>query len=501
MAGRQGRAQGRERRDLHGSRQRLAEPLPQQLYPVSQNGFGLNPAPGAGDTKHQYFGEAAIAKDIRLAKNAVVLLNHLCYASGNTEPGLAEGSLADARQRVDNFAAGFIAAGASAVVAEAHDSPNHMLRSVLAGRGGLEAAWRRAPSANGNVLAFDSVRSPGYVAAMDPDRADSGFTRSIVLKRGLASADVLRGARGRAAGPVVQVDPASLVPSLVGTGLTLQTPALRATTAGATIWYRIPYTIGANGDLPDGLKASIRWDALDPAGGNVDPDATPDFGLVVPEQLGEVVAPSRLTIDKKHLSIRVTSPAARGRYRLTVALHDQDGVAFDPASQGLLSSLIVRLTGEHDAAIVAPASVELGPGDAHALPLWVTNLGTGAWGQKAVPGEKTVDNGRNPTDAMPATYARVVATWVSLSGDADSVEADAAAAAAVTPALLPPGFEPRAVKKTALLMFAPSAPGDYLLLIDIVTPEIGSLAAQDVDPTIVRVRVAAPAAVPGDPGA
>ena len=68
------------------------------------------------------------------------------------------------------------------------------------------------------------------------------------------------------------------------------------------------------------------------------------------------MAPSALTIDKKHLSIRVTSPAAPGRYRLTVALHDQDGVAFDPASQALLPSLIVRVTGEHDAAIVAPAS-------------------------------------------------------------------------------------------------------------------------------------------------
>ena len=36
-----------------------------------------------------------------------------------------------ARQRVDNFAAGFVKAGASAVVAEAYDDPNHMVRAVL----------------------------------------------------------------------------------------------------------------------------------------------------------------------------------------------------------------------------------------------------------------------------------------------------------------------------------------------------------------------------------
>ncbi len=55
------------------------------LYPPSQNGFGLNPVAGADDSSHQYFGEASV-DNVRLADNAVVLLNHLCYASGNTEP-------------------------------------------------------------------------------------------------------------------------------------------------------------------------------------------------------------------------------------------------------------------------------------------------------------------------------------------------------------------------------------------------------------------------------
>ena len=63
------------------------------LYTPTQNGFGLNPAPEGDDHQHQYFGEARIAEGVRLAKNAVVLLNHLCYASGNTEPGVAEGTL------------------------------------------------------------------------------------------------------------------------------------------------------------------------------------------------------------------------------------------------------------------------------------------------------------------------------------------------------------------------------------------------------------------------
>jgi hypothetical protein len=473
-----------------------------ELYPPSQNGFGLNPSAGGGDGTHQYFGEEKIAESIRLAPNAVVLLNHLCYASGNSEPGLAEGSLEVAKQRVDNFAAGFISSGAAAVVAEAHASPNHMVRAVLAGRDGIESSWRQAPTANDNAFGFESVRSEGYVAEMDPENGDSGFTRSIVLKRGLASADVLRHARGRAGGNARSVDAASLVPSLSGTGLSIRTPTLRSTVAGRTLWYRIPYAIGSGDRLPAEIQASVRWDPLDPVAQNTgsasstDPETAPDFGLVMPERLGDVVAPSGLKIDRKNLSIRVAAPAAPGRYRLSVTLHDKDGVAYDATSQAMLPSLIVRLTGPHDAAVVGPETIEVAPGAAHELSLWVTNLGNHDWGELAVPGAKTVDNARNPTGSAKATHARIVGTWVSLGGVDDPVQLDAAAAASVTPTALPPGFAPRAVTKAEVVMFAPSAPGDYLLVLDIVTPEIGSLAAQGVDPKIVRVHVAVPVAKP-----
>jgi hypothetical protein len=63
------------------------------LFPATQNGLGLNPTPDGSDSTHQYFGEALVGSELKLAKHAVVLLNHLCYASGNTEPGLLEGTL------------------------------------------------------------------------------------------------------------------------------------------------------------------------------------------------------------------------------------------------------------------------------------------------------------------------------------------------------------------------------------------------------------------------
>ena len=166
------------------------------LFPPTQDGFGLNPKAGGDDYTHQYFGEASVGGQVELARNAIVLLNHLCYASGNSEPGLPEGSLVQAKQRVDNYAAGFIRAGAAAVIAEAWSSPSYFVKTILSSNRSIQSAWSNAPSANRNRLAFKSERSAGYVAQMDTETATSGFTRSVVMKTGLASRDVLAGAAG-----------------------------------------------------------------------------------------------------------------------------------------------------------------------------------------------------------------------------------------------------------------------------------------------------------------
>jgi hypothetical protein len=486
-------------------------PYRSSLYPPSQNGFGLNPSAGSGDDTHQYFGESRIAASIHLAKDAVVLLNHLCYASGNSEPGLAEGTLDVGKQRVDNFAAGFIQAGASAVVAEAYASPNYMLRSVLGGHGSIESAWRSAPSKNGHVLGFESVRSPGYVAEMDPERSTSGFSRSIVLKSGLASSDVLRNGRGSSRGsvPVKAID---LVPSLATRGITLKAPSIAGgTNAGGHLFYRLPFTVADRSKLPRVIQASVRWDPLDPQATPPSSDATPpdggtdvapDFGLISPEHLGDVVAPTALSVTRAKLSFHVAAPKTPGRYRLTVTLHDSEGVAFDAATQAMVPTLIVRITGEHDAGVVAPATVEVAPGGTQQVTVWVANLGATAWGHKADPIVRSRDAELRQSDLDRATHARLVGTWIALGGIDDPAQQAAAQAASATPVDLPAGMAPRAVAKTSLTVFAPSTEGDYLLVLDILTPDVGSLSAQGVEPTIVRVHVSAaaitsPAAAPG----
>ena len=69
---------------------------------TTKNGFGLNyDVNGNGslsDYELKYYGEPSI-RDLSPAPNAVVMLFHLCYASGNSEPGRDDPSLSVARQR------------------------------------------------------------------------------------------------------------------------------------------------------------------------------------------------------------------------------------------------------------------------------------------------------------------------------------------------------------------------------------------------------------------
>ncbi|MCU0484241.1 MAG: hypothetical protein MUC54_08255, partial [Chloroflexi bacterium] len=171
------------------------------LRPTVMNGLGLNPVAGVDDEAHQYFGEAAIARSVRLAPGAAVILSHLCYASGAAEPGMANPALATAVARVDNFGAGFLAAGAAAVVAEAHGGPAPYLAAIFAGRGTIESIWRAHRNFHGHERSFASSRTAGARLYLDPDRPASGYHRSLVVRPGVRTADILAGAPAGAAAP------------------------------------------------------------------------------------------------------------------------------------------------------------------------------------------------------------------------------------------------------------------------------------------------------------
>ena len=167
----------------HGS----GSPGPYGSNPASVNGLGLNPPSGAGTTSPvKYYGEAYVAAGIRFGPRAVVLLNHLCYASGSAEPGMSQPSWTVARQRVDSYARGFLRAGAGAVIADAYIDVRAEVRAILTGRNIL-AAWRADPNHNGHERSFGSGRS-GYRNYLDPDHASSYFYRSLTTTSAFTTA-------------------------------------------------------------------------------------------------------------------------------------------------------------------------------------------------------------------------------------------------------------------------------------------------------------------------
>lgn len=463
------------------------------LFPATQNGFGLNPHAGAADS-HQYFGEAKIGSEIKLAKDAVVIFSHLCYASGNTEPGLAEGTLAQAQQRVDNYAAGFFRAGAGAVIADAYLAPTYYVNGVL--RGGarsIDAIWKTAPNRNDHFLRFPSQRTKGAIAQMDPDRVDSGFHRSIVLKAKLTSGQVVGNA---VRGPV---EPAPILePSLTGLGVTFGAPDLaNPPTAGAKTKLILPVARDAATLLPDKLMIGTRWDRLDggaapaaappvqpvPAADD-DPGTTatdaPAIDLVVPERIGDVIDPVAATkLATGGIQVPVAVPTSPGLYRLVSTVHDADGQAFDAATQALIPALVVRVTGPLTAAYAAPATATTAASGPFALAVKVTNLGGQAWGRPAERHRVDV------AEMVPASRATLVARWVDLGGFAGG----GSAAGTTASSILPAGLTPGSSVDVAFRMTAPAAPGEYLVVLDVVDPRTGSLAAAGVPPGIVRVTV------------
>jgi hypothetical protein len=149
------------------------------LLAAVQDGFGLNPVAGADNSTTRFYGEGYI-RAVPLAQGAVVLLSHVPYTSGNGEPGWPEPTLEVARRRVDNYGAGFLAAGASAVIAEMSSSPVYYIRTIFTQSVTLDAMWRAAPIRHGHVTSFSSTRTSGATGRTDPITRTAGYDQSIV---------------------------------------------------------------------------------------------------------------------------------------------------------------------------------------------------------------------------------------------------------------------------------------------------------------------------------
>ena len=467
-------------------------PYRKALHRTTQNGLGLNPIAGRDDTAHQYFGEAFLAREVRLAPGAVVLLHHLCYASGNSEPGLAEGSLDVGQERVDGYAAGWLAAGAGAVIADTFGSPGPYLQALFGTDQTVDRIWRSAPTFHDHVLGFASARTPGFQAAMDPTRPASGFNRSLVVRPGLTAADMRAGAGRVATLPVGSaVTAGDLVGSLAALGVRFRAPSLvpasadlRSLVTGSQATLDLPVALTTGSSLPTNLQLGVRWDpiAVDPAPSpspSVDPTPTepPPVDPVVAEVQGSIVTTARARLIKSRLRVSVQLPLAAGIYRLVTTVHGADGIAFDAATQVLIPAVTVRVSRPLSVAYGVVSDLHLPAGAATILPVRVANDGILTWADAiTVPGELI-----EPSVLRAHPPARLIGRWIPLGvGQGTDGVTDPTVTVAV-----PPGGE-----VTVLVpLVVPTSPGDYLLVFDVNSPRHGSLAAQGVPLGQVRLTV------------
>lgn len=152
-----------------------------EIWEVQQDGMGLNAYDGSGVGEVHYYGANKIRQSIRLAPHAVVFLMRGCYTAGNGLNTAPIPTLDVARQHVDNYASGWLAVGAGAVVALAFGT--HFDYSARLMDATSEATIDELFALPGdyvglNELYFDSARTPGARNHLDADPR-KGYLRAV----------------------------------------------------------------------------------------------------------------------------------------------------------------------------------------------------------------------------------------------------------------------------------------------------------------------------------
>jgi len=151
----------------------------------TKDGFGLNASAGAGHENVKYYGANFIRRSVNLAENAIVVLGHACYSAGTGESWQAEPSLSVARERVDNFAAGFLAAGARTYFAYYFEQTRNMVADLFDSHKTMDELFMQ-PGGSATYSGYsgtnapysDSIRTPG--ARIHLDQAPGyGWYRAI----------------------------------------------------------------------------------------------------------------------------------------------------------------------------------------------------------------------------------------------------------------------------------------------------------------------------------
>ena len=184
-------------------------PSPYTYDPMytTKDGMGLNATAGNGDYNNKYYGEPYMAQ-LDLAPGAIVLLHHLCYASGNSEPGDA-----DAERRRSPASAPTTTPRASSRPAPRRSSPTATRAPrPTCGRSSRPTSRSRTCGGRCRTTTTTSCRSrprgrQARLVYQDPTRPTSGFYRSLAVGTvGVTTDEIVSAGYGDTG-----VDPTSLV--------------------------------------------------------------------------------------------------------------------------------------------------------------------------------------------------------------------------------------------------------------------------------------------------
>ena len=213
-----------------------------------------------------------------------------------------------------------------------------------------------------------------------------------------------------------------------------------------------------------------------PTSGLPELPAPPPIDAVVAGAPDSVVTVETTKLSKDRLVLTVDLPVAPGRYRLVATIHAADGTAYDAPSQALIAPVDVRVSPPLSVAYGVVPAVRLVAGAAAILPVRLANDGSIPWATR----RPTTFDLVGPRRSVDASAPVLIGHWVPLSVDGTVTEA-----VRMTSPRLPPGSE----TIVRLGLTAPERPGSYLLLIDLVSPLRGSLAAAGARLAEVRVTV------------
>ena len=293
------------------------------LSPSLQDGMGLNGTGGIDDNDLKYYGESLIASDIRFAKNAVVILTGLCYAAGSSESGDPAPSIPVAKERIDNFASGWIKAGARVVIADTWvSSVIYDIQKLFTTNQSFGQVWNNAPNHHVSEQAFIPVRNPQFAGRVDPE---SGFYRSFVGALDMLTGDVIAGAGAASSAATTTADtvapvlwsvdgPRDLTPNFDGDADRLDLLARYSESVNWTAELK-----NAGGDVVrtqtgSGHQAALSWDLQ--LNGALAPDGNYTWNLHAKDATGNPAAgesgpftiTARPTPDTGVLSFAPTTP-------------------------------------------------------------------------------------------------------------------------------------------------------------------------------------------------